>query len=378
MSGENTDPRVEPGIGRSLERVRKSRGLSLWQVEQATRIRSRYLHDLERENFDVLPAVYVLGSLKTYADFLGLDGAALSRQLKASLVEPAEPNVPEQLASLGGAPDGDDEYEAAPVPAVGFDQLFLGMGVILVSILAVMTIVAAVAQGDESPISQIDQPSTPEAPSEIALAGNVREEDGANEAGNEVGNGSPANEETREDQPEEEAPKGDEDGEKGEDEGGKEEANVSQSASLFGDAEFVPMSPSSSPTTDAAASASPAPASPAPASPAPASPAPTTAEPDDAPTSSAPEPAPEAAPPASTVPESTAPASAGASQRPPDIAPDIAPGAASPAPAPSGGASPRAGGGGEGTPTGGSNSDPMTTEAGRVADEALARAGIVR
>ncbi len=356
MSGENTDPRIEPGIGRRLERARNSRGLSLWEVEQEIRIRSRYLHDLERENFDVLPAVYVLGSLKTYADFLGLDGTALSRQLKASLVEP---DVPEQLASLGGAPDGDDEYEAAPVPAVGFDQLFLGMGVILVSILAVMTIVAAVAQGDESPISQINQPSTPEAPSEIALAGNVREEDGADE----VGNGSPANDETREDQPKDEAPKGDEDGDEGEDADQKEDADSSRSASLFGDPEFVPVSPSSSPTPDASASASPAPASPAPASP-----APTTAEPDDARASSAPE---------STPPASTASASAGASQRPPENAP----GAASPAPAPAGGGgSPQAGGGGGGemAPAGEADSDLISAETDRKVAAALDNAGIAR
>ena len=174
MSSEDADSHTNSEIGRSLERARTERGLALWQVEEATKIRARYLRDLERENFDVLPAVYVLGSLKTYADFLGLDGAALSRQLKASLVEPAEADAPDQPAALGDARDEDDEYEAAPVPAVGFDQLFLGMGVILVSILAVMTIVTAVAQGDESPISQLDQPSAPEAPSEIALAGNVR------------------------------------------------------------------------------------------------------------------------------------------------------------------------------------------------------------
>src|SRR3712207_4239075 len=112
MSGENRDPQSEPGIGRSLEKARKDRGLSLWQVEQETRIRSRYLRDLEREDFDVLPAVYVLGSLKTYADFLGLDGAALSRQLKASLVEPDEPEVAAQVAAIGGARDEEDEYEA--------------------------------------------------------------------------------------------------------------------------------------------------------------------------------------------------------------------------------------------------------------------------
>jgi cytoskeletal protein RodZ len=355
MSGENTDPRVEPGIGRSLEMARKSRGLSLWQVEQEIRIRSRYLHDLERENFDVLPAVYVLGSLKTYADFLGLDGAALSRHLKAGLVEPAEPDVSDQLATIGGARDEDDEYEAAPVPAVGFDQLFLGMGVILISILAVMTIVAAVAQGDESPVSQINQPSTPEAPSEIALAGNVREEDGANAAGDD----GPTNDENKEAQPE--APKDDDAGEEGEDKGEKDDGDASQAASLFGDAEFVPMSPSSSPTTDASASASPTSASPAPA----------TAEPDDAPTSTA---SASTAPPASTAPASTGP-----SQGPSEDAPD----AASPAPAaPSGGASspiPGGGGAGEPAPAGETEaSNRISAEADRKVDEAFEKAGIVR
>ena len=348
MSGENTDPRVEPGIGRSLERARKSRGLSLWQVEQETRIRSRYLHDLERENFDVLPAVYVLGSLKTYADFLGLDGAALSRQLKASLVEPAETGDPDQPAALGDVRDEEDEYEAAPVPAVSFDQLFLGMGVILVSILAMMTIITAVAQGDESTISQINQPSTPEAPSEIALAGNMREEDGVNEAGSD----GPANDESTKAQPEPQTLKN-EGREEGKNESEKDEAKASQSASLFGDAEFVPMSPAS-PTTDASASASPAASSPGP----------TTAEPDDAQASAAPEP---------TPPASTAPSSNEASPR----SSEDSPGAASPAPS-GGGTSPRAGGGGGGAPADESGSDPMSTEAGRMADAALKKVGIVR
>ena len=349
MSGENTAPRVEPGIGRSLERARKSRGLSLWQVEQETRIRSRYLHDLERENFDMLPAVYVLGSLRTYANFLGLDGAALSRQLKASLVEPGEPGVPEQLATIGDTPDEDDGYEAAPAPAVGLDQLFLGVGVILVSILAVMTIVTAVAQGDQSPVSQINQPSTPEVPSETALAGNVEDGDGVQRAGDK----DHVEGETREDQPGDEALKNDEAGEEGDDEGEKDDGGASRSASLFGDVEFVPMSPSS-PTPTASASASSAPAGPTSASP-----SPRTAEPDD----------PQA---------SAAPASTGASPEPAREAPDAA--SPTPASAGGGGGSPQAGGGGGGqtAPAGEADSDLISAEAGRRVTEAFDKAGIVR
>src|SRR5215218_2911881 len=82
MNGEAGNPHTGLEIGRTLRLVREKRGLSLQQVEEATKIRTRYLRDLENENFDVLPAVYMLGSLKTYAEHLGLDGAAIARELK--------------------------------------------------------------------------------------------------------------------------------------------------------------------------------------------------------------------------------------------------------------------------------------------------------
>jgi cytoskeleton protein RodZ len=70
-------------IGRALEKARKERGLTLDEVEHATKIRKRYLAGLEREDFRALPdAVYVQGFLKTYANYLGLDGEELSRELK--------------------------------------------------------------------------------------------------------------------------------------------------------------------------------------------------------------------------------------------------------------------------------------------------------
>ena len=70
-------------IGAVLAQRRREKGLSLRDVEQATKIRTRYLEGLEREDYSVLPdAVYVQGFLKTYANFLGLDGEQLSRELK--------------------------------------------------------------------------------------------------------------------------------------------------------------------------------------------------------------------------------------------------------------------------------------------------------
>ena len=70
-------------IGPLLEKKRLEKGLSLKEVEQATKIRTRYLNGLEREDPTSLPdPVYARGFLKTYANFLGLDGEQLSREFR--------------------------------------------------------------------------------------------------------------------------------------------------------------------------------------------------------------------------------------------------------------------------------------------------------
>jgi len=62
-------------LGSSLREARLRHGLDLAAAAEATKIRSRHLKALEDEQFDVLPGqTYVRGFLKTYADFLGLDG----------------------------------------------------------------------------------------------------------------------------------------------------------------------------------------------------------------------------------------------------------------------------------------------------------------
>jgi len=62
-------------IGNSLREARYRQQLELSDVELATKIRARYLQALEEENFDALPAqTYVKGFLRTYSDYLGLDG----------------------------------------------------------------------------------------------------------------------------------------------------------------------------------------------------------------------------------------------------------------------------------------------------------------
>jgi cytoskeleton protein RodZ len=62
-------------IGNSLREARLRQQLDFPELEQQTKIRSKYLRALEEENFDALPAqTYVKGFLRVYAEALGLDG----------------------------------------------------------------------------------------------------------------------------------------------------------------------------------------------------------------------------------------------------------------------------------------------------------------
>jgi hypothetical protein len=62
-------------LGNSLREARTRRGTDFAQAEAATKIRGKYLRALEDERFDLLPSeTYVKGFLRTYADYLGLDG----------------------------------------------------------------------------------------------------------------------------------------------------------------------------------------------------------------------------------------------------------------------------------------------------------------
>lgn len=218
MSDRDSSAHEDPKIGRALELARKERGLSLKEVEEATKIRAGYLAELELENFDMLPAIYVQGFLRTYANFLHLDADAMVRELKRRqgpgeepplYVGPAEDDsLDDILAALGGASEAkgrdtaeDDEDERpALLPAGIISYLYLASAVVLVLALAVLALTVA---GDERPtaVSQVREPLTSRAPEtsppdagEEDRARSPEQEkvhrtDEKEEAGSETGNG---------------------------------------------------------------------------------------------------------------------------------------------------------------------------------------------
>jgi len=82
-------------IGNSLREARLRQSLELTDVERATKIRPKYLRALEDEQFEILPAqTYVKGFLRTYAEFLGLDGELYVDEYNSRYVTRPEEDVP--------------------------------------------------------------------------------------------------------------------------------------------------------------------------------------------------------------------------------------------------------------------------------------------
>ena len=281
MSSERDSAHVGLKIGQTLELARKERGLSLGEVEEETKIRARYLKELERENFEVLPPVYVQGSLKTYANFLGLDGEALTRELRRRQPPEVDPEAPTKvepprsdyldryLISRGAAGVGDDEIAeddenagAAPVLAGDNRRLYLVSGAFVALILVSVALVLTLAKGTQPEVSQVREPLVSKAPSQVSHAS----DEGSGPAPQQEDSGSAS--------PRPDQPAGQQDKSAGDDAAGKP-------AQEPADATAIASVPPAAGTATAGPAATPAPANDEPASandePAPAATRPTPA-----------------------------------------------------------------------------------------------------
>jgi len=82
-------------IGNSLREARERRGVDFGEAELATKIRGKYLRALEEEQFALLPAqTYVKGFLRTYAEYLGLDGQLYVDEYNSRFVTGADDHEP--------------------------------------------------------------------------------------------------------------------------------------------------------------------------------------------------------------------------------------------------------------------------------------------
>src|SRR5215204_5945147 len=183
-------PNGEAEIGRSLERRRKERGLSLEEVEQATKIRKRYLTGLEHEDYTILPdAVYARGFLKTYANYLGLDGEGLAWQLKSSRKPRRERGI-----DYSARPDSDFEKPlVAPSGLAGAPKRRISTSAIVTLLVALLALVAVIgtlyfvgrgvqATGDNDPSGSPHRQEQRKVADREKAPGPAKEDAAANEA----------------------------------------------------------------------------------------------------------------------------------------------------------------------------------------------------
>jgi hypothetical protein len=93
---------VEHRIGETLRKARVRREVQLAEVEEATRIRLKYLRAIEAEDWGALPEdVYARAFIRTYASFLGLDGERLAEEHRRGLIGEGSQAGPESGPGSG-------------------------------------------------------------------------------------------------------------------------------------------------------------------------------------------------------------------------------------------------------------------------------------
>lgn len=105
-------------IGEKLEEARKRCGISVREASEVTKIRSDYLASFEGNSFDInLPEVYIRGFLRTYAQFLKLNGDKVMTDYNAHQLGESSIVRQKESREFLGRMDIPEEAGEAPEPS---------------------------------------------------------------------------------------------------------------------------------------------------------------------------------------------------------------------------------------------------------------------
>jgi cytoskeleton protein RodZ len=128
-------------IGSTLRETRIRDKIDITVVEEATKIRAKYLRALENEEWAVLPGpTYVKSFLRTYAEFLGLDAHMIVEEYRARYEQPEDLEVP-AFTQTGPVRS---RVKAPGPPSRGVAITALGVG------LLVVLFILGITGGDEN------------------------------------------------------------------------------------------------------------------------------------------------------------------------------------------------------------------------------------
>lgn len=162
---------MRSGIGETLAAARKVRGIEIEEVEDRLKIRPRYLLAMEREEWEKLPAPsYARAFLRTYADFLGLDGAAMVESLvrRHGATDPYAESPYEQPPAP--EPEKPRPARELPRPRLPGPPRRLpsprGLAVLAAGVVALLLLLSVVNGGDGPAGEEPADPASPSAASE--------------------------------------------------------------------------------------------------------------------------------------------------------------------------------------------------------------------
>jgi len=140
-------------VGEILRRTRLHYNRSIEEVEAALRIQGKQLHAIETGDTQSLPArVYAIGFVRSYAEYLGLDGDKIVSLFKSQ----SEPETPDEALKF---PENKIETKAPPV----------GIAVALFVLLCA-ALVAVFSLGGSPSQKPVEQDIIPEVPKELTVA----------------------------------------------------------------------------------------------------------------------------------------------------------------------------------------------------------------
>jgi cytoskeleton protein RodZ len=139
-----------PEIGPTLREARMRARIDITEVEQATKIRAKYLRALENEEWGLLPGqTFIKSFLREYAEYLGLDARALVEEYKLRHERPSEPELMPLGPKLGrerrGGGPGLGGGRTAPRWAI--------VGGAIVAILVILGLVGTLGGGKDASTS---------------------------------------------------------------------------------------------------------------------------------------------------------------------------------------------------------------------------------
>jgi transcriptional regulator with XRE-family HTH domain len=148
-----------PDIGETLREARMRRRIDMAEVEEATKIRAKYLRALENEEWALLPgSTYVKTFLRTYADYLELDSRRLVEEYKLRY---EGPRAGEAAPFAGLAPGRGQPRRARRRRSPGWMGPAIVVVLVVVGLLAALYALGSIGSGGGSPTVTTPPASSP-------------------------------------------------------------------------------------------------------------------------------------------------------------------------------------------------------------------------